>query len=338
MRSPRRSNFFNYSIPRSTNKGSAFGAIGLAAQPSQEMFENKLALGIHQQNSNHSNQPIWIEDESQRIGSINIPHNLWALIRTQPVYFLDIPFEERLKHIVSEYGSLDKEKLSVAVSRIQKRFGPNGDLLLQKAVLVKPIQDQIFTIVQDLADSKKYDFIFDKSSDLTMLFASKRYDISDQVLRTLTRAEQREQLTKKQLKLQQEKDAKEDFIKENPDMVERQRILDEKKTAREKLAAEKKAAIEEKKRIAAENKKKALEEKKAVNSSPKKSNLTDSIAAKKANDKLVAEATRKAAAEAKAKALEDRKKELEDRKKKILEDREAAKKAKEDKLKEKPIN
>ena len=84
--------------------------------------------------------------------------------------------------------------------------------------------------------------------------------------------------------------------------------------------------------------KKALEEKKAVNSSPKKSNLTDSIAAKKANDKLVAEATRKAAAEAKAKALEDRKKELEDRKKKILEDREAAKKAKEDKLKEKPIN
>ena len=220
----------------------------------------------------------------------------------------------------------------------QKRFGPNGDLLLQKAVLVKPIQDQIFTIVQDLADSKKYDFIFDKSSDLTMLFASKRYDISDQVLRTLTRAEQREQLTKKQLKLQQEKDAKEDFIKENPDMVERQRILDEKKTAREKLAAEKKAAIEEKKRIAAENKKKALEEKKAVNSSPKKSNLTDSIAAKKANDKLVAEATRKAAAEAKAKALEDRKKELEYRKKKILEDREAAKKAKEDKLKEKPIN
>ena len=123
----------------------------------------------------------------------------------------------------------------------QKRFGPNGDLLLQKAVLVKPIQDQIFTIVQDLADSKKYDFIFDKSSDLTMLFASKRYDISDQVLRTLTRAEQREQLTKKQLKLQQEKDAKEDAIRENPEMLERQKILDDKKLAREKAIAEKKA-------------------------------------------------------------------------------------------------
>lgn len=218
----------------------------------------------------------------------------------------------------------------------QKRFGPNGDLLVQKAALIKPVQDQIFTIVQDIADSKKYDFIFDKSSDLTMLFAAKRYDISDQVLRTLTRAEQREQLTKKQLKIQQEKDAKEDYINENPDKIERQKILDEKKLAREKLAAEKKAEAEEKKRIAAENRKKAIEEKKALKSNPTKSN--DSLVSKKANEKLTAEASRKAAAEARAKALEDRKKELEERKKKILEDREAAKKAKEEKLKEKPIN
>jgi Skp family chaperone for outer membrane proteins len=126
----------------------------------------------------------------------------------------------------------------------QKRFGPNGDLLLQKTLAVKPLQDQIFTIVQDIAESKKYDFILDKSSDLTLLFAAKRYDISEQVLRTLTRAEQKEQLTKKQLKLQQEKDAKEDFIKENPEMLERQKILDDRKIAREKLAAEKKAALE----------------------------------------------------------------------------------------------
>ena len=239
----------------------------------------------------------------------------------------------------------------------QKRFGPNGDLLIQKSVLVKPIQDQIFTIVQDLADSKKYDFIFDKSSDLTMLFAAKRYDISDQVLRTLNRAEQKEQLTKKQLKLQQEKDAKEDAIRENPEMLERQKILDDKKTAREKLAADKKAEAEEKKKIVAENRKKAIEEKKILNSSPTASKSNDSILAIKANEKLATEAIRKAAiearaksiedrkkeleekaaalkaqnqaaAEARAKAIEDRKKEQEERNRKILEEREAAKKAK----------
>ncbi len=223
----------------------------------------------------------------------------------------------------------------------QKRFGPNGDLQIQKSVLVKPIQDQIFTIVQDLADSKKYDFIFDKSSDLTMLFAAKRYDISEQVLRTLNRAEQKEQLTKKQLKLQQEKDAKEDAIRENPEMLERQKILDDKKIAREKLIAEKKAEAEQKKKLADEAKKKELEDKaaksKAANNAAaqarakaiedKNKEQEERAAALKVQNQTAIEAKKKeleekaaalkaqnqAAADARAKALEEKKKELEEK-------------------------
>lgn len=111
----------------------------------------------------------------------------------------------------------------------QKKFGPNGDLITQKAVLVKPIQDQVFTAVQDIAEAKKFDFVFDKSSDLTMLFAAKRHDISDQVIRTITRAERREQLTKKQLKDQEAKEYKEDLEDENPALAERRKALEEKK-------------------------------------------------------------------------------------------------------------
>jgi hypothetical protein len=44
-------------------------------------------------------------------------------------------------------------------------------LILQKSIFKN--QDQVFTAVQDIAEAKKYDFIFDKSSDLTMLFAAK---------------------------------------------------------------------------------------------------------------------------------------------------------------------
>jgi hypothetical protein len=55
----------------------------------------------------------------------------------------------------------------------QKRFGSSGDLILQKIYFSKTNQDQVFTAVQDIAEAKKYDFIFDKSSDLTMLFAAK---------------------------------------------------------------------------------------------------------------------------------------------------------------------
>lgn len=218
----------------------------------------------------------------------------------------------------------------------QKRFGPTGDLIIQKSVLVKPIQDQIFTIVQDISEAKKYDFIFDKSSDMTMLFASKRFDISDQVLRVLNRAEKRDQMTKKQIKLEEEKDAKEDFAKENPEKAERQKILDDKKLAREQLAKDKKAAAEAKKKTAEENRKNALLDKgiKKVENVP----TNDSTKIKISDAKANADAIKQAAAALRAKTLEEKKKNLEDRKNKILQDREAAKKAKEDKLKVKPIN
>ena len=44
-------------------------------------------------------------------------------MRTSHVYFLDIPFEERLNYLVATYGNFDKEKLAEAIERIQKRLG-----------------------------------------------------------------------------------------------------------------------------------------------------------------------------------------------------------------------
>lgn len=70
---------------------------------------------------------------------------------------------------ISEIEFLEKEMLDYQ----QKKFGPNGDLMTQKAGLTKPIQDQVFTAVQDIAEAKKYDFIFDKTSDMTMLLQPK---------------------------------------------------------------------------------------------------------------------------------------------------------------------
>lgn len=113
----------------------------------------------------------------------------------------------------------------------EKRFGPKGDLITQKAVLVKPIQDQVFTAVQEIAE-KKYDFVFDKSSDLTMLFSNQRYDISDQVVRRITRASNREQRSNKELKQLEKKEAEEDLM-DDPDYAERQKSKEEKKNARQ---------------------------------------------------------------------------------------------------------
>jgi tRNA 2-selenouridine synthase len=105
------------------HKGSAFGSIGMPKQPTQEMFENLLAQELHRSNSNDTNCSIWLEDESQRIGQVNIPGAIWKNMRQSPLYFLDIPFEERLKHITEEYGCLDKQLMTDAINRIREKLG-----------------------------------------------------------------------------------------------------------------------------------------------------------------------------------------------------------------------
>lgn len=125
------------------HKGSAFGNMGLPPQPSQEHFENKLANALFfaaqestapqtKDPSNHSAssktdpitpQPIWMEDESQRIGTVNIPTVLYQQMRKKSVYFLEIPFDARLDYICLHYGKFPKEQLVNAVIRIKKRLG-----------------------------------------------------------------------------------------------------------------------------------------------------------------------------------------------------------------------
>jgi tRNA 2-selenouridine synthase len=129
-----------------SHKGSAFGNIGLPEQPGQEMFENLLAqelrcklavdnLHLPAVSDNNCQLPIancaWLEDESQRIGLVNLPNDLWNTMRRSPVYFLNIHFEKRLQHLVQEYGSLDKQKMIDAIGRIRDRL---GDLNARNAI------------------------------------------------------------------------------------------------------------------------------------------------------------------------------------------------------------
>jgi Skp family chaperone for outer membrane proteins len=227
----------------------------------------------------------------------------------------------------------------------QKQFGADGNLMHQKASLAKPIQDQVFTAVQDIAEAKNYDFIFDKSSDLTMLFSNKKFDISDQVIRVLNRTDKREQLTKKQLKDQEVKESKENAIDENPALADRQKALDEKRAAREKLIEDRRLEQEAKKKEYDDRRKAIQAEREAKKngtvSEPAKSTetakpaetvKTDGTTAKPATTTETVPATTEPAVDKAAerqKLYEQRKKELEERRKKILEEREAAKKAKE---------
>lgn len=109
------------------HKGSTFGHIGLPPQPSQETFENELCqmLFINKE------QEIWIEDESQRIGLVQIIKPMWQNMLNCELYFITVPFEKRLQNILNEYGLLDVIELENAINRIQKKL---GGLEMKKAI------------------------------------------------------------------------------------------------------------------------------------------------------------------------------------------------------------
>ena len=80
-----------------------------------------------------------------------------------------------------------KDFASDIISLQEKRFGPRGDMIVQRSKLIQPVQDQVMSIVKLIAEEKKYDFIFDRSSNITMLYSAKNYDISDLVIKRINR-------------------------------------------------------------------------------------------------------------------------------------------------------
>jgi len=67
----------------------------------------------------------------------------------------------------------------------KKRFGPNGDLFKKRKELIDPIQGRVFDAVREFAQRGSYAVIFDKSSDLIMLYTNPKYNKSDQILKEL---------------------------------------------------------------------------------------------------------------------------------------------------------
>ncbi|MCF6295201.1 MAG: OmpH family outer membrane protein [Flavobacteriaceae bacterium] len=249
--------------------------------------------------------------------------------------------DQKKKQLNSESVLLTKElieerqeEINIEESEVldyqQKRFGPNGDLMIQRKNLMQPIQDQIFTAVQEIAANKKYDFVFDKSADVVMLYSAKRFDISDQVLRSITRSSKRKQVqNRKERKAAEE----EELVPEiNKEQEAREKVLADKKAERAKNIEDKrnkqleareakKKALEDKKKKILEDRAKAREEKinarKGISNNKEETKTED---VKKENNNAVItekkEETTLSPSEAKKKALEDKKK-------KILADRKA---------------
>ncbi|NER09416.1 periplasmic chaperone for outer membrane proteins Skp [Muriicola jejuensis] len=173
---------------------------------------------------------------------------------------------ELIAERTEEIQILEKEMLEYQ----QNRFGPNGDLVLQKQRLIQPIQDQVFNEVQAIGANKKYDFIFDKSADVVMLYSEKRHDISELVLRGIARtrrvskpnkADEKARLAAFEAEAEEEEEELTDALRERLEKAQeadslRRQTADEKRAEQLKLREERKKAYEERR-------KKLLEEREA---------------------------------------------------------------------------
>ncbi|MDC6365761.1 MULTISPECIES: OmpH family outer membrane protein [Flavobacteriaceae] len=153
----------------------------------------------------------------------------------------------------------------------QDRFGPQGDLVLQKQLLIQPIQDQVFNEVQKIGGNKRYDFIFDKSADVVMLYSEKRHDISDLVLREIARTRKVSKSNKKekqQSRLDKFAEEEAEADKEISEALkERQAKAEEAQNAKAKAAEDRRQEQlklrEERKKAYEARRKKLLEEREA---------------------------------------------------------------------------
>jgi len=146
-------------------------------------------------------------------------------------------------------------------------FGPKGDMFLLRKQLVKPVQDQVYNSVQSIATRRNYDFVFDKSSDLVMLYSNKKHDISELVLNSIVRD--------RKIKQKKEKQASNKGLTEKQKKAQEAREAAKKKKEADRLARQKKIEDARKKRLAdIEAKRKLLRDKKAAAKKKKEDDKT----------------------------------------------------------------
>ena len=101
------------------HRGSAFGALP-EEQPRSEHFENRLA---HVLWGLDAARPIWVEEESEKLGRVRLPQAFFAQMRLAPAVLLETAHEARLLRILDEYAGLSHEHLAESIRKIERRLG-----------------------------------------------------------------------------------------------------------------------------------------------------------------------------------------------------------------------
>ena len=97
---------------------------------------------------------------------------------------------EKRKLIMTDQSRAELEaelvKLEKQISDYrEKKFGTNGEMFQKQDELMKPVQNKVFTAIKEVAQEEDYDYVFDRSGDILLLYAKDKYDITVKVLNKL---------------------------------------------------------------------------------------------------------------------------------------------------------
>jgi outer membrane protein len=107
----------------------------------------------------------------------NDAQSLYKSYQSESVFLSDEQKTKREEAIVA------KEKEASELRR--KYFGPEGELIKKRESLMRPIQDEVYNAVKEIAEQKAYTLVVDRASATSIIFASPRIDISNEVLSKL---------------------------------------------------------------------------------------------------------------------------------------------------------
>lgn len=113
------------------HRGSAFGSLGLAAQPPQKRFETLLWDAFRRA---PVDRPIVLEGESQRIGRLTLPGNLHEVMAEGTKIWCEVSVATRVKRLAAEYAREEyRQPMVEALERIRKKLGGDAyNELLQR--------------------------------------------------------------------------------------------------------------------------------------------------------------------------------------------------------------
>jgi len=129
------------------HKGSAFGGLGQKEQPSNEQFENTLALTLWWHQRLNGTAPIWVENESRNIGKCALPNGFYKALSEAPVLAVEVSREQRAERLLVEYGHFDKALLSEKTAALQRRMGPQHEKAAQEALAEDRMMDWMLILL-----------------------------------------------------------------------------------------------------------------------------------------------------------------------------------------------